>query len=64
MKFFPLLFAISCVLCVGMCSAEITADSSLILSHFTALTKTEKFRTYNNVDQLNSTANYIKQQLS
>ena len=37
-----------------------SSDTTLIKSHLTAITKTEKFRNYKNVDQLNETADYIK----
>lgn len=37
-----------------------SSDTTLIKSHLTAITKTEKFRNYTNVDQLNETADYIK----
>lgn len=36
------------------------ADTTIIKSHLTAITKTGKFRTYKNIDQLNQTAAYIK----
>ncbi|MDP1726342.1 MAG: M28 family peptidase [Bacteroidota bacterium] len=42
------------------CNAKTLADTTIIKSHLTALTKTEKHRTYNNIDQLNRTANFIK----
>ena len=36
------------------------SDTTIIKAHLLAITKTEKFRTYRNVDQLNWTADYIK----
>jgi Zn-dependent M28 family amino/carboxypeptidase len=36
------------------------SDTAIIKSHLTAITKTGKFRTYNNIDELNKTADYIK----
>jgi len=42
------------------CFANINADTSLIKSHLTAITKTGEFRTHHNIDQLNQTADYIK----
>ena len=40
--------------------ASTLADTILIKQHLTALTKTNGFRTYKNMEQLNNTANYIK----
>lgn len=42
----------------GSVSAQ--SDTSLIKSHLKTLTKTSRFRNYNNIDQLNLTADYIK----
>ena len=42
------------------CYPNGSSDTTLIKSHLTALTKTEKFRTYRNIDQLNRTAAYIE----
>lgn len=42
------------------CFARTISDTTIIKSHLTAITKTEKFRTYKNIDQLNKTADYIK----
>lgn len=44
----------------SFCFASNNSDTALIKSHLIVLTKTPKFRTYQNVDQLNQTANYIK----
>jgi hypothetical protein len=44
----------------NLCLASNHSDTALIKSHLRAITKTPKFRTYQNVDQLNQTANYIK----
>jgi hypothetical protein len=40
--------------------ADNYSDTIIIKAHLRAITKTEKFRTYKNVDQLNLTADYIK----
>lgn len=42
------------------CSANTIADTAIIKSHLTAITKTGKYRTHQNIDQLNKTADYIK----
>jgi Peptidase family M28 len=42
------------------CLASSTADTALIKSHLTAITKSKTFRTFNNIAQLNKTADYIK----
>lgn len=42
------------------CFATTISDTTIIKSHLTAITKTGKFRTYKNIDQLNKTADYIK----
>ncbi|MEZ4805213.1 MAG: M28 family peptidase [Bacteroidia bacterium] len=42
------------------CFAKTNSDTTLIKSHLTAITKTEKFRNYYTIDQLNKTADYIK----
>jgi len=51
----PLLLLVS-----GFCFAMGDADTIRIKSHLTAITKTDKFRTHGNIDQLNKTADYIK----
>lgn len=51
--------ALLLILVTNFCHAS-TADTSIIKSHLIAITKTEKFRTYNNIDQLNKTAEFIK----
>ncbi|MEO7316513.1 MAG: M28 family peptidase [Ginsengibacter sp.] len=40
--------------------ASNTTDTTIIKSHLTAITKTEKPRNHKNIDQLNKTADYIK----
>ncbi|MDQ3190078.1 MAG: M28 family peptidase [Bacteroidota bacterium] len=40
--------------------ATTNSDTTIIKSHLEAITKTENFRTYKNIDQLNKTADYIK----
>jgi hypothetical protein len=42
------------------CFSTSLSDTTIITSHLKAITKTKKFRTYQNTDQLNITANYIK----
>lgn len=42
------------------CYADNFTDTTSIKEHLRAITKTAKFRTYRNVDQLNWTADYIK----
>lgn len=48
------------VLLTSYCNAKTLSDTSIIKSHLTILTRTEKFRTHNNIDQLNKTADFIK----
>jgi Zn-dependent M28 family amino/carboxypeptidase len=48
------------LLLTSYCSAMTISDTAIIKSHLTAITKTGKFRTYNNIDELNKTADYIK----
>ena len=44
----------------GICHATSLSDTTIIKSYLISLTKTEKFRTFNNVDQLDKTADFIK----
>ena len=39
---------------------QTASDTILIKDHLTSITKTDQFRTYNDLDQLNATADYIK----
>ena len=48
------------LLVTSYCSATTISDTTIIKSHLTAISKTEIFRTYKNIDQLNKTADYIK----
>lgn len=52
---------VSVLVCISANLARATtpADTNLIKVHLTAITKTEKFRTFRNIDQLNETATYI-----
>ena len=50
-------FLLCCI--TSACYAGYT-DTALIKYHLTTLTKTPKFRTEKNLDQLNKTADYIK----
>lgn len=45
---------------VGHCFATNYSDTTIIKYHLTAITKSKKFRTYKNIEQLNETAEYIK----
>lgn len=56
-KYLP---AFCLVLVTNYCFATAGPDTTLIHSHLRALTKTGSFRTYENIDQLNKTADYIK----
>jgi hypothetical protein len=56
MKYYLLLFAY--LQFIGTASA--LSDTVIIKKHLTAITKTVKFRTHTNIDQLNKTADYIK----
>ncbi|OFX16479.1 MAG: peptidase M28 [Bacteroidetes bacterium GWA2_31_9] len=40
--------------------ATVLSDTTIIKSHLIAITKTDKYRNHRNVDQLNKTADYIK----
>ncbi len=40
---------------------QTASDTILIKNHLTSITKTDQFRTYNDLDQLNATADYIKE---
>jgi hypothetical protein len=54
-------FLVGYLLCLtSLTHASIFADTSIIRSHLTALTKTKSFRTHANVTQLNQTAGYIQ----
>lgn len=44
----------------GYCGAQSLADTSIIRSHLISITKTGGFRNYQNIEQLNATADYIK----
>lgn len=46
-------------LIVNYCTANSLSDTLIIKAHLTTITKTQKFRTHRNVDQLNKTAEYI-----
>lgn len=48
------------LLLTSYCFATKLSDTTTIKSHFTAITKTGRYRTYKNIDQLNKTADYIK----
>lgn len=44
----------------GFCSATDNSDTTIIKTHLAAITKTATFRTHQNIDQLNKTADYIR----
>lgn len=60
MKRFDLQFLIALLLFATNVFAKTISDTTIIKSHLSAITKTGKFRTYKNIDQLNNTAEYIK----
>lgn len=60
MKLQTNLLTIIFLLATNFCLATNIADTTLIKSHLKAITKTKNFRTHKNVDQLNQTADYIK----
>ncbi len=60
MKRLKLISTVTFLLLTSYCFATTISDTTIIKSHLTAITKTGKFRTYKNIDQLNSTAEYIK----
>lgn len=59
MKFYRLLLLSFLIFISGYCKAQVVSDTTIIKSHLIALTKTETFRTYDNLTQLNKTAEYI-----
>ena len=60
MRLQQLLLTFILLFVTGDCFATNFSDTTIIKSHLTALTKTGKFRTYKNIEQLNNTADYIK----
>lgn len=60
MKRLKLISTFTFLLVTSYCFATTVSDTTIIKSHLTAITKTGKFRTYKNIDQLNKTAEYIK----
>jgi Tfp pilus assembly protein PilE len=48
------------ILSTSYCNAITISDTTIIKSYLTTLTKTEKYRTHNNIDQLNKTSEFIK----
>ncbi len=60
MKPSKLIATLFLLLVTTYCFATTFSDTTIIKSHLTAITKTGKFRTYKNIDQLNKTADYIK----
>ncbi|SDE40079.1 M28 family peptidase [Pedobacter soli] len=49
-----------CLLLASWCKAAGKPDTTIIKAHLKALTKTPKYRTHQNIDQLNQTADYIR----
>jgi hypothetical protein len=60
MKQLKLIATFTFILMTSYCFATTIADTTIIKSHLTSITKTGEFRTYKNIDQLNKTAEYIK----
>lgn len=60
MKLLKLISTFTFSILTSYCFATTISDTTIIKSHLTAITKTGKFRTYKNIDQLNKTADYIK----
>ncbi len=60
MKRLNLVLIFAFLLITNYCFAITISDTTIIKSHLRAITKTGKFRTYKNIDQLNQTAEYIK----
>jgi Zn-dependent M28 family amino/carboxypeptidase len=60
MKGLKLISTFTFLLLTSYCFATTISDTTIIKSHLTAITKTGRFRTYKNIDQLNKTADYIK----
>lgn len=60
MKIHKFLSIFTFLLLTSYCFSTTVSDTTLIKSHLTAITKTGRFRTYKNIDQLNKTAEYIK----
>lgn len=56
-KSIPILFFALIAIC---CRARAQSDTALVRSYLTTLTKTNRFRTYSQTDQLNQVAAYIK----
>lgn len=48
------------IVSISFCRATINSDTSIIKRHLTVLTKTQKYRNHDNIDQLNKTADYIR----
>ncbi|MCZ4244478.1 M28 family peptidase [Pedobacter punctiformis] len=48
------------IMSISFCHASNDSDTSIIKRHLTVLTKTQKYRNYHNIDQLNKTADYIR----
>jgi Peptidase family M28 len=48
----------------GNCFSTTTSDTAKIKFHLAAITKTDQFRTFKNIDQLNKTADYIRNYFS
>lgn len=60
MKSTNLLLALVAFIFTNLSYAQ-TSDTIIIKDHLTSITKTERFRTYRDLDQLNATADYIKE---
>lgn len=60
MKTHKIISIFTFLLLTTYCFSTTLSDTTLIKTHLTAITKTGRFRTYKNIDQLNKTAEYIK----
>jgi Zn-dependent M28 family amino/carboxypeptidase len=48
------------IFATSFCNVEAFSDTTIIKSHLTTLTRTDKFRSHDNVEQLDKTAEFIK----
>ena len=56
-KYLPVIILL---LSANCCCASTLSDTTMIKAHLTTITKTKQYRTYDLIDQLNKTADYIK----
>lgn len=60
MKIITLYFALTIIFLTNNTFSQLLSDTSLIQKHLAKITKTKDFRNYQNIEQLNETAAYIK----